>query len=222
MKTALIIPTFNEIDGVRVVMPMVDRAWCDEILVVDGGSTDGTVEWLLENDWQVLIQKEKGLHNAYREAHEATSSDVIITFSPDGNSQASRIPALINEMKKGYDMVIVSRYLNGAKSFDDDFLTSFGNPLFTFMINRLFGGTYTDSLVIFRAYKRSVLGRLRIDARHMTYEAQISMRAAKAGLQIGEIPGDEPKRIGGIRKMSPFGTGFQILREIGRNLKWQP
>lgn len=218
MKTVLIIPTLNEIDGCKAIMPQIDRSWCDEVIIVDGGSTDGTVEWLRENNWRVIIQEQRGLGNAYRQAHAATTGDVIITFSPDGNSRADRIPALIAEMKKGFDMVIVSRYLDGAKSDDDDALTSFGNPLFTFLINRCFKGKYTDSLVIFRAYKREILTNLPIDADHMTYEAQISIRAAKAGLRIGEIPGDEPKRIGGVRKMSPFGTGFEILKEIGRNL----
>lgn len=218
MKTTLIIPTLNEIDGVKAIMPTINRSWLDEIIVVDGGSTDGTVEWLKENNWRVIIQEKRGLGNAYRQAHAETTGDIIITFSPDGNSLASRIPDLIAEMKKGYDMVIVSRYLNGAKSEDDDHLTSFGNPLFTFLINKCFGGKYTDSLVIFRAYKRDLLSRLNIDALHLTYEAQISIRAAKAKLKIGEIPGDEPKRIGGERKMQPFRTGFAILKEIGRNI----
>jgi glycosyltransferase involved in cell wall biosynthesis len=218
IKTVLIIPTLNEIDGCKAIMPQIDRSWCDEVIVVDGGSNDGTVEWLRANGWRVIIQEKRGLGNAYRQAQAATTGDVIITFSPDGNSRADRIPDLIAEMKKGYDMVIVSRYLDGAKSLDDDALTSWGNPLFTFMINTCFKGQYTDSLVIFRAYKRSILASLPIDAGHMTYEAQLSIRAAKARLKVGEIPGDEPKRIGGERKMSPFGTGFEILKEIGRNL----
>lgn len=218
MKTTLIIPTYNEIDGVKAIMPLIDRSWCDEILVVDGGSTDGTIEWLTENHWNVIRQKKRGIGEAYREAQAVTTGDVILTFSPDGNSVADRIPALIDEMKKGYDLVIVSRYLKGAKSDDDDGLTAIGNFLFTSMINFCFGGKYTDTLVIFRAYRREILETLKIDAPHMTYEVQISIRAAKAKMRVGEIPGDEPKRIGGERKMRPFRTGLEILREIARNL----
>ena len=221
MKTALIIPTMNEIDGVKAIMPQIDRSWCDETIVADGGSTDGTVEWLNQNNWSVFVQKGKGLGNAYREALAKTTADIIITFSPDGNSVPERIPELIEEMKKGYDMVIVSRYLSGAKSLDDDYLTSWGNPLFTGLINFCFGGKYTDSLVIFRAYKRELLEKLKIDALHLTYEAQISIRAAKGKLRIGEIPGDEPKRIGGVRKMRPFHTGLAILKEIWTNLFYE-
>ncbi len=218
MKTTLIIPTLNEIDGVKAVMPQIDRTWCDEVIIVDGGSKDGTVEWLRENGWRVILQQKRGMGEAYREAQAVTTGDVIITFSPDGNSLADRIPALIAEMRKGYDLVIVSRYLKGAKSLDDDFLTSFGNFLFTSIINFCFGGKYTDTLVIFRAYKRDLVKQLNIEANQMTYEVQISIRAAKAKLKIGEIPGDEPNRIGGERKMSPFGTGLEVLKEIVHNI----
>lgn len=221
MKTTLIIPTMNEIDGVKAIMPKIDRSWCDEVIIVDGGSKDGTVEWLQENKWNVFVQSQRGLGHAYREALSKTSGDVILTFSPDGNSLAEKIPELIAKMKEGYDMVIVSRYFGSSKSQDDDALTSIGNPIFTGTINFLFGGSYTDSLVIFRAYKRSILDRLNIDAVHMTYEAQISMRAAKAKLKIADIGGDEPKRIGGERKMNPFKVGSAIIWEMLRSLLWR-
>ncbi|OFZ80478.1 MAG: hypothetical protein A2583_14350 [Bdellovibrionales bacterium RIFOXYD1_FULL_53_11] len=222
MKTTLIMPTLNEIDGVKALMPRIKREWFDEIIVVDGGSTDGTCEWLAENNWRVIKQEKPGIGNAYRQAHAVSTGDVLVTFSPDGNSDASRIPALLDEMRKGHDMVIVSRYKDWAKSEDDDFLTAFGNKLFTFIINTLFGGSYSDTLVIFRAYKRDLLQRLEIDAPHLTYDAQISIRAAKMKVKVSEIPGNEPKRIGGNRKMNPFFTGGDIVVEILKNLFWAP
>jgi glycosyltransferase involved in cell wall biosynthesis len=218
MKTSLIIPTLNEIDGVRAIMPRIDPSWCSEILIVDGGSTDGTVEWLREHDYRVIIQELKGIGNAYRQAHRHTTGDVIMTFSPDGNSIPELIPRIVSKMEEGYDLVIASRYLGDARSDDDDPLTAVGNALFTRSINLLFGGHYTDALVIFRAYRRDLVDRLAIDAAHMTYEAQISIRAAKYGLKVAEIAGDEPRRIGGERKMHPFRTGWTILCEMGREL----
>ena len=72
--------------------------------------------------------------------------------------------------------------------------------------------------MIFRAYRRDLIDRLGIDAPHMTYEAQISIRSARFGMKVAEIAGDEPRRIGGERKMHPFRTGWTILREMGREL----
>ena len=66
-------------------------------------------------------------------------------------------------MKEGYDMVIGSRYLDGAKSDDDGLITAFGNWLITTSINVLHGGHYTDSIVIFRAYKTQIVYDLGLD-----------------------------------------------------------
>ena len=150
MKVTLLIPTLNEIGGMRQIMRRIKKEWVDEILVVDGGSTDGTVEYAKELNCKIGFQKSKGLRNAYIDVIDEVNSDVVITFSPDGNSIPELIPVLIEEMRKGYDMVIVSRYAKGAKSYDDGLITSIGNRLFTFLINLFYDSNYTDSLVMFR------------------------------------------------------------------------
>jgi hypothetical protein len=155
---------------------------------------------------------------------------MTITFSPDGNSVPELIPELIAKMKEGYDMVIASRYLGSAKSEDDDLLTGFGNWLFTRTVNLLHGGKYTDVMVIYRAYKKEIayeLGLDREDAHALSeklfntkisWEPLLSVRAAKAKLKVSEIPGDEPPRIGGERKLQIFRWGaayyFQFIREL--------
>ena len=84
------------------------------------------------------------------------TGDVVLTFSPDGNSIPEVIPQLVKKMEGGYDLVIASRYLDDAKSEDDDIFTGLGNWLYTKSINILHGGRFTDALVIFRAYKKSL------------------------------------------------------------------
>ena len=217
MKTTLVIPTRNEIDGMREIMPKIKKEWVDQILIVDGNSTDGTIEYAKEHGYEIMVQKTKGIGNGYREALPSIKGDVIITFSPDGNSVPEKIPEVVGKMKEGYDLLIVSRYLQGAKSYDDDFFTKIGNKIFTTTINILFGGKYTDSLVIFRAYKKNLISDLKIDAEHMTFEEQISIRAAQKKLKITEIPGDEPPRIGGERKIRVFKTGLTLFLEIFKN-----
>jgi glycosyltransferase involved in cell wall biosynthesis len=230
MKTTLLVMTLNEVNGMRAIMPKVNRAWLDQIIVVDGGSTDGTIEWASENGYEVYVQKQKGFRHAYTEVWPQIIGDIVITFSPDGNSVAELIPNLIAKMKEGYDMVIASRYLGDAKSDDDDIVTSFGNWLFTRTVNLLHGGQYTDVMVIYRAYRKAMayeLGLDREDAHaipeklfgtNISWEPLLSVRAAKANLKIGEIPGDEPPRIGGERKLQVLRWGaayfFQFIREL--------
>jgi len=232
LKTTLLILTLNEIDGLQAVMPRIALNWVDQILIVDGGSTDGTQEWALAQGYRVYQQKERGLWMAYLEAWPQFSGDVVITFSPDGNSIPELIPPLIAKMREGFDMVIVSRYLPPAKSVDDSWLTGFGNWMFTTIINLLYGGHLTDAMVMYRAYKTSLCTSLEMDKpeayvtpqrlfhTRIGWEPLLTVRALKRGLKIGEIPGDEPARIGGKAKLQMWRWGASYLFQVIRELFW--
>jgi glycosyltransferase involved in cell wall biosynthesis len=214
MKTTLFVPTLNEVEGMKAVMPYVKKNWVDEILVLDGGSTDGTVEYARSQGYRVVMQKSKGITNAYREGLKVVKGDVIIAFSPDGNSLPEAIPQLIKKMNEGYDMVIASRYKNGAKSEDDDIVTAFGNFMFTKIINIFFGGKYTDTLVMFRAFRKDIVQKIPVGIPRAGLEPILSIRCAKRKLKVTEIPVIEPKRIGSPRKMIPILNGLDIVRLI--------
>jgi glycosyltransferase involved in cell wall biosynthesis len=229
MKVTLIIPTLDEREGMVEIMPRVKKEWYDQLIILDGGSTDGTIELAREMGYFVYGQKKPGIRNAYKEILDIIKGDVVVTFSPDGNCIPELIPALLDKMQHGYDMVIVSRYLNGAKSYDDDVVTAFGNWLFTKTINVLHGGNYTDAMGIFRAYRKSQIYALELEKEEgyataewlfrtrISWEPLLSVRCAKMQLKVSEIPGDEPLRIGGERKLKILKWGaayyFQIVRE---------
>jgi glycosyltransferase involved in cell wall biosynthesis len=229
MKTTLLIPTLNEIDGMKAIMPRIKNEWVDQILFVDGGSTDGTVEYAAAQGYPLVRQVQKGIRYAYIEALPHIGGDVVITFSPDGNSIPELLPPLIDKMREGYDMVIVSRYAPGAHSDDDDRVTAFGNFMFTKLINLFHGGKYTDAMVMYRAWRKDIFTALDLDkdASYATeerlfntrvgVEPLLSIRAAKRKLKCAEIPGDEPPRIGGDRKLQVLRWGaaymYEVLRE---------
>jgi glycosyltransferase involved in cell wall biosynthesis len=230
LTVTLLVPTLNEIDGVKVILPRVQRDWVDQILILDGGSTDGTVQWARAQGYEVHVQKEPGIRQGYQEVLPLIEGDVVLTFSPDGNSIPELIPKLVAKINEGYDLVIASRYLRPARSTDDDLLTAFGNWLFTRTVNWLHGGCFTDVMVIFRAYRKQLVFDLELDQDRwyrtpevlfgcrISWEPLLSVRAGRRQLKIAEIPGDEPPRIGGQRKLRIWRWGaayyFQIVRDL--------
>ncbi len=231
LKVTVLVPTLNEIDGMRVILPLIKREWYDQLLIIDGGSTDGTVEYARGQGYQVLMQKTKGIRRAYIEALDYMTGDMVIPFSPDGNSIPEAIPQLANKMKEGnYDMVIASRYAEGARSEDDDWLTGFGNWTFTKLINLCHGGHYKDAMGMYRAWKPELLRTLDLDKEEsfatekltgvsgIGLDPLLAIRCLKRKLKVCEIPVSEPKRIGGTRKMLPFRWGLPLLLQIFREL----
>ena len=230
MKVTLLIMTLNEIDGMKAIMPKIQPSWYDQLIVLDGQSTDGTIEWARKNGYFVHVQRRKGLRQGYLEALPMIEGDVIISFSPDGNSIPEAIPALAAKMREGYDLVIASRYYEGAKSTDDDIVTGFGNWFFTTLVNVLFGGRYTDVLVMLRAFRKDLIYDLGLDKEEVytvpeklfftqiSWEPLMAVRAVRRGKKVGEIGFDEPPRIGGERKLQIVRWGAAYIYQFAREL----
>ena len=214
MSVIVFVLTIDEITGVSQIMPRVKKEWADRIIFVDGGSTDGTIEKAQELGFEVIHQKNKGEGNACRVGTDATDSDYVMFFSPDGNDVPEDIPRLIEKTKEGYDVVHISRFGKNSISDDANFLDRFGNKMFTFLVNTFFGGNYTDALNGFRIIRRKIWNELKTDAQYLNVEQQTCIRLAKRKIPIFEIDGREPKRIGDERKMRPLTTGAQLSYQI--------
>ncbi len=218
ITVGLIIPVLNEIDGLKTIFPKIDKSIFDQILFIDGGSTDGTINYLIENNCEFINQKKPGLSEAILEGIEALKVDCVIEFSPDGNCLAQHLPSVVRELKLGADLVIVSRYLPPAKSADDTLITGFGNFIFTKLINQFGNKKVTDSLNIYRGFRinKFICKEMLNLLDGPVFEPLVTLWALKNNYKILEIPGDEPKRIGGEKKMRIFYNGFCILRMIKR------
>lgn len=230
MKVTLVIPTLNESEGLKKIMPQIKPEWYDQLVILDGNSNDNTTSWCEEQGYTVYTQNEKGLWNGYKELFKSglVRGDIIVTFSPDGNSVPELIPRLIDMVAGNCDMAIASRYSGTAKSYDDSRVTAFGNKLFNATINLLLGTHFTDALVMFRAYRREIIEELgflepvpkshklmqRIS--HLaSWEPSLSIRCARSGLRVAEVSCDEPERIDGKpRKQSSLRHGSAILGQI--------
>ncbi|MFC1594564.1 glycosyltransferase family 2 protein [Candidatus Omnitrophota bacterium] len=219
MTFSLIMLCLNELECLKVILPRIKKEWVEEIIIVDGHSTDGSIEYAKELGFDVLLQKGIGPIAGYQEGIEAAKGDAVITFTPDGNMIPEKIPELVSKMKEGYDMVIVSRYAPGAKSYDDTLVSGFGNWMFTKLVNSLYRCRYTDVLGFYRAFRKDLLQRLDLHGKiRITVDTQLCIRCAKRKMKVAEIPGDEPPRISGESYRSIIKNGclelFTIFEEL--------
>lgn len=214
MSTDLIVLTLNEIEGLKKIMPDVKREWVNEIIVIDGGSTDGTVEEAKKMGFRVVTQKVKGHGGAILMGFNVSNADNILIFGPDGNHSPDEIPQLIEKIKEGYDQVIISRFGKTSVNLDAGPLDGFGNRMFAFLANVFFGGYFTDTLNESRIITRKAMLELEFDAMDFSSTQQMSIRGLKKRQKICEIVGNEGKRIGGKRKMHSFRVGRQLSKQI--------
>jgi hypothetical protein len=209
MKVTIIVPSMNELEGLKTHLPQIKKEWYDQLIVLIGQpQKDNSEQWCIDNGYQIFYGTGLGLWKDYTKLFksEMVRGDIIITLSPDGNSAISAIPQLIDKIKSGYDLVIASRYLNRNKSKDDTRTTAIGNKTSTWLVNCFSKYKYTDALVIYRAYKIGIIEELGllnktnwlqnqlINLSNLySYEPSLSIRAGRMPLKISEIFSIEPK-----------------------------
>ncbi len=215
---ALLLPTLNELQGLKATVPFMDRSLFDEVYVVDGGSTDGTLEYAWSMGLTLASQLRPGLHHAVYDIALALPYDLIIEFSPDGNCKVEQLRELVSKLREGYDHVVVSRYLEHAVSEDDHAITAFGNWMFSRLMRPLAKFPITDALNIYRGYSRDILldPDFELYLKGPVLEPLVTGVCALQNRRAAEIPGDEPVRIGGVTKRSILYNGSLVLLMIVR------
>lgn len=219
IKSSLIILTLNEIEAIKKIFSKIPFKIFDECFVVDGGSTDGTIEYFKKRKIKVYLQDKPGHGEAYKFGLKKAKGEVIVYFSGDGNEKPEDIPRMLKEIEKGYDLVIASRFMKGAKTFDAGPGRRFGNRFFTFLVNFFWGGGVTDVFNAFRAVNKKSMERLKLESSFFDTELEMVIRALKKGYKIKEFPTIELSRIGGKAKLETWRDGkinlIRFLKELG-------
>jgi len=217
MKVSLIIPALNEEGCIGRVLEEVPRNIVDEIIVVDGHSSDNTIQEAkkgLGAQDKIIVQHGKGLGRALLEGFGVATGDVLIIMDADGSQNPKDIPALIKKMGRGYDYVMASRYARGGRTEEETVVRWVGNQIFTRLTNIIHGTSTTDSLYLFTAISRGGLNKLNLSSPGFEFCIEILVKAHRAGLTFAEIPAVERARFAGKSKVNPFWHGFHILRMI--------
>jgi len=202
-KISVIIPTKNESEGLEEVINSVKK-FCDETIIVDGHSNDGTKEIALKEGALFFLDHGKGKGDAVRLGLTKATGDIIVIFDSDGSPNPTDIPRLIKEIEKGADMVITSRRTGGSFDFEltpGGILRTFGSDLMTYLVNKKFRTHISDILYNFRAIRKNVAVKLALKADGFDIEQEMLVRALQGGYRVTETPSRENARKWGKSKL---------------------
>lgn len=196
MRVLIAIPAFNEEGTLGRVLADLPRVPGDshqtDVLVIDDGSTDGTVEVARRAGARVVSHRRNlGLGETFNTAvGQALDSgaDVLVTIDADGQFDASQIPDLLAPIAAGEaDVVTGSRFLDGQRPQDMPRARYWGNRFFSALMTWLLGERLRDVSCGFRAYSREALLNLNLLGKH-TYTQESLFDLVYKGLRVTEVP----------------------------------
>ncbi|RLF19921.1 MAG: glycosyl transferase [Thermoprotei archaeon] len=216
-EVTIVIPTLNEAEAIGKVLNEIINVGIpkDNILVVDGGSTDGTVDIVNSMGVKVILQEGKGKADAIRTAVRYIKTPFTLLMDGDYTYPARYIPELYNKIKQGYDLVIGARLLDRSSQ---GILFKFGNKVLTKFFNVLFGTGLRDVLSGMYIIRTSILKELFFETRSFGIETEIVAHVVNTTNRIAEVPIEYRRRLG--KKKLKVRHGFLILREMIR-LAWR-
>jgi len=201
-SVSVVIPTLNEEKNLPFVLPRIP-SWVDEVIIVDGRSTDGTVEAARQlcPRARIVLDQTPGKGAALRAGFDAATSEISL---------------FVGGLIAGADMVKGSRFIQGGGTDDMSLIRMLGNWGLTMLVRILYGSQFSDLCYGYLAFWRRHLDALRPTTNGFEVETHLNVRALKSRLRISEVPSFEANRIFGESNLHAVSDGFRVLRTILR------
>jgi len=220
-EVAVIIPTFNEGESIGAVVTALPREIVGRVIVVDGGSVDGTREQAFRAGAEVLsVGRGYGLA-CLAGAEAADTADILVFMDGDGADDPSAIAELVAPIRSGsYDFVIASRARGEREPGSMAGHQILAGRLAGALIRLLYGVHYTDMAAL-RALRRDTLLALGMSELTYGWNLEMQMRVARAGLRVLELPVSYRRRSGGQSKVAgtlsgSLRAGLRIITTFAR------
>jgi glycosyltransferase involved in cell wall biosynthesis len=226
VELTIIVPTLNEAPCLPTVLDgLLAQPGVDVVLVVDGGSTDGTQDIARARGVRVIEQARPGFGEGIWEALAAVETELVCIVDADGSHRWQDIPRMRTVLDAGYDYVLASRYVGRPRwrgvgrwpwstSEDDDLVHEWGNIGFAALARMLHGYPLHDLMMGFQMMRTVVVRTIELQENSQAFEAELKLRVLHAGFRMAEICTVEPRRIGGQAKLDAWKDGAATLRVV--------
>lgn len=217
MKVSLCLVVWNELTGCEIDVPKLPLDEFDEVYAVDGGSTDGTVEYLEAQNITVHKQPKKGLNAAYVHANDMSTCDAVVVFFPKATTPTDDLREFRPLFEQGYDLVVASRQIAGSVNEEDSQLfrprkwAVWGLACLASIVWRSEGNKVLDVLHGFKGWKRAAFKEMKILDHGLSIDIEMVVRSYKLKMKRIEFPTKEVSREYGDTHFKIWPTGKRLL-----------
>ena len=215
---SVVIPTLNEAGNIEEAIATIhkDLAYPKEIIVVDGNSTDGTIEIVKDtNLCRLIIEPRRGYGLALMTGMKKAKGNIIIMVDGDGTYEFRHMNRMIERMlEKDADMVLATRMYDPNKAMG--LMNFIGNKVITFFYDFVFSQFLSDTQSGFRAISQEAINNVKLKETDMAYATEMLIQFARAGYSMVEVPTTYKSRKYGRPKLRRFKSGIEIFSTMFR------
>jgi dolichol-phosphate hexosyltransferase len=217
---SVVIPTLNEAGNILEAVTTIhnDLAYPKEIIIVDGNSTDGTIEIVKDLGYcRLIIEPRRGYGLALRTGMKNAKGNIIVMVDGDGTYEVKHINRMLDKMvEKDVDMVLATRMYDPNKAMG--FMNFLGNRVITWCFDFFYSQFLSDTQSGFRAISHEAIDNVDLTQDDMAYATEMLIKFAKEGYNMVEVPTTYRSRKYGRPKLRRFKSGIEIFSTIFRGV----
>jgi glycosyltransferase involved in cell wall biosynthesis len=210
---SIVIPTLNEAGNIREAVYTLHKqlAYPNEIIIVDGNSTDGTIEIVKDIDFcRLIIEPRRGYGLALRKGMQQAKGNIIVMVDGDGTYEFKHVNRLLQRlMETDADLCMATRMYDPNKAMG--FMNFVGNKVITFCFDFLYSQFLSDTQSGFRAISHAAIEKVELKETDMSFATEMLVEFAKKGFKMVEIESVYKQRKYGKTKLRPFKSGIEIF-----------